>query len=93
MAARKHVLCRSVPDIRTAYIGFPYQNGISRLYNMLEIYHSGPEPSIFSQPTLANNDGKQQTLIGTMWVSARFVKLMEAIKQLNCSVNKSDRAE
>ena len=22
------------------------QNGISRLYTMLEIYHSGPEPSI-----------------------------------------------
>ena len=22
------------------------QNGVSRLYNMLEIHHSGPEPSI-----------------------------------------------
>ena len=24
----------------------PYKNGMSRLRNMLEIYHSGPEPSI-----------------------------------------------
>ena len=26
----------------------PYQNDTSQLYNMLEIYRSGPEPSIFS---------------------------------------------
>ena len=26
----------------------PDQNSVSRLYNMLEIYHSGPEPSIWS---------------------------------------------
>ena len=28
----------------------PDQNGVSRLYNMLEIHHSGPEPSIYSCP-------------------------------------------
>ena len=29
----------------------PDQNGISWLYNMLEIYHSGPKPSIYSIQT------------------------------------------
>ena len=35
-----------------------FQNGISRLYNMLEIHHSGPEPSICNT---VPNAGFQQT--------------------------------
>ena len=39
-------LGKLLKDREEYILRIPDQNGISQLYNMLEIHHSGPEPSI-----------------------------------------------
>ena len=46
--AHTHKFMASNTHMHTHILRVPYQNGVSLLYNMLEIRHSGQEPSICS---------------------------------------------
>ena len=52
----------------------PYHNGISRLYNMLEIYHSGPEPNPFSSLTLGEKRWNSLYQLGRVERGAQIKK-------------------